>query len=911
MKTKSNSKKYSKNIFLFIMICSGILLSKANCYDCQFQSFNTADKTYQNNVADLKCLSKSSEIKKFPSKISFFLESKYPQNYIDLRFYSSKEKDGDDVLITISIVTHTNLDYFYMYVSKRFYSNIDTSIKNKFVKSDWSESNYFEVILNEETIDLYLNGILKQSFILNKDIIDYYKSIIYFGFATFENFYDLNLKSDIIPENIFKKKCSKCPLDSSTIIFIRDIFLYASDETSKMVCPPNYMKAEIRCLKKCEGKSLLIDLKSTTDCVEKCPEGYFYQNLSCNNKCTENCLECDGLGCTKCKTGYSYDSSEKSCLPFCKKYGNKCIECNEKVCTKCFNPNNINSLYDIIDGKCLCKESCEICSQGCQNCNDGECLDKLCTPNCSQCMSSGLCKICNNGYTLNDEKKCEKTICEKENWQISGQCLSLDLIKDKDCIYFDKTIPTIKSLPQNICLKNQNLLEHVHTYNCYLNPIITNLPLDFKNYFAFSFNTDRNYYYIGYDNFIFDVNKIQCNNNIQSFSFFNIECNNSFPEAFEKFEENFQNIIYNMNFKFPDETINAAKSSNFFSDIIKVFVNECYKSISYENSTKLFQYALNSKEIMIDISNKKISNINPCKKNYDKKNSQYFLLGNSTDYSCIYCDEYDFFYEESAQNCFSSILTDIHLRNVLQYVIYGIMGFLSFFILLIIFILIVAKSEENQESSCLPKVLDFTRKDYMELVYSCIAIIDLITDFGYMMTSVYNQRFIQFILIAVFCFHPFYYFIYGSILYIKNANSVNNSLIKSFLLFFPFIFLYEIGSMTNLIGNKMDIFNFNMLLKYIGKDIDNLSTIDRLKMKYMHKLIDFFLETLPELVLQIYINNASHNWNVFNIVSISWTVLNIIQTCLFLLSQNINIKNLDPSSIQTHRVDSEKEGINK
>jgi hypothetical protein len=84
-------------------------------------------------------------------------------------------------------------------------------------------------------------------------------------------------------------------------------------------------------------------------------------------------------------------------------------------------------------------------------------------------------------------------------------------IKDNYCLYFDKkTIPTIKNLPSNQCLKNQKLLTHALTYNCYLNPNLYNIQLDFMNYFGFSYNTDRNYYYIGYENYIANLNKIDC-----------------------------------------------------------------------------------------------------------------------------------------------------------------------------------------------------------------------------------------------------------------------------------------------------------------------------------------------------------------------------------------------------------------
>ncbi len=89
--------------------------------------------------------------------------------------------------------------------------------------------------------------------------------------------------------------------------------------------------------------------------------------------------------------------------------------------------------------------------------------------------------------------------------------------------------------------------------------------------------------------------------NIQSYSFFSIECNNSFEEAFDHFDENFQDIIFNL-------------KHNFFSDIVSVYVNKFYKSISYENKTILFQCALNSNEILIDINNKKLINPAACKK---------------------------------------------------------------------------------------------------------------------------------------------------------------------------------------------------------------------------------------------------------------------------------------------------------
>jgi hypothetical protein len=117
--------------------------------------------------------------------------------------------------------------------------------------------------------------------------------------------------------------------------------------------------------------------------------------------------------------------------------------------------------------------------------------------------------------------------------------------------------------------------------------------------------------------------------------------------------------------------------------------------------------------------------------------------------------------------------------------------------------------------------------------------------------------------------------------------------------------------MSNLTANKIGVFNFNMLLKYIGKDIENLSTTDRLKMKYTYKLIKFFFETLPGIILQIYINNISKSWNIFNLLSFTWTVINIIQTCVFLLSLNIIIKNLEAQPNNDNNLESDREGINR
>lgn len=226
---------------------------------------------------------------------------------------------------------------------------------------------------------------------------------------------------------------------------------------SQCTLPPT--PGAVQCQKCLPNYYSLTDPKTSfLTCHATCPAGTYGESYSkvCRN-CSQNCLVCqNSYGCDECAPGYY--ASFSGCTP-CKTPGcSKCIErYTDVICEMCapetpyMNLVGTECIATCPEGsspeqgtptRCVCNfgygltetrdacvkcndKYCKICAENpdiCTECLYGsktngapECPPPVCAANCKSCSNSGhgLCDICQKGFRLTTESKCEK--CTDQN----------------------------------------------------------------------------------------------------------------------------------------------------------------------------------------------------------------------------------------------------------------------------------------------------------------------------------------------------------------------------------------------------------------------------------------------------------------------------------------------------------------
>ena len=153
-------------------------------------------------------------------------------------------------------------------------------------------------------------------------------------------------------------------------------------------------------------------------------------NLACS---VENCASCDD------------DSTCKECnAPYALVENNKCELCEEGTY---FDKGSCKSIYllkwkwIITDKECddencaLCKDNgatCKICSNGFILNDLDECKPTICSiENCASCDDSSTCNECNAPFALNEDNECQ--LCEEGTYfNENGSCESIYFLNYND-----------------------------------------------------------------------------------------------------------------------------------------------------------------------------------------------------------------------------------------------------------------------------------------------------------------------------------------------------------------------------------------------------------------------------------------------------------------------------------------------
>ena len=205
--------------------------------------------------------------------------------------------------------------------------------------------------------------------------------------------------------------------------------------------------------------------KSNPASCALCAQGTYLSPIGLCFPCgVKQCSVCsaDGKGCTRCKTGFSYDTKNKTC----DKCPDDCSDCmtdddGDIICLKCMEKGH---WFDKTAGKCAtclldpsakgpgpCID-CNTQTQTCEKCGPGLRLtDKnlcvACPKVCSSCNSDSSCSMCAPGYWFED-KKC--VTCE-------AGCLDCDFIAKKcktcaDLFFLDPISQKCENCPEH-CFK--------------------------------------------------------------------------------------------------------------------------------------------------------------------------------------------------------------------------------------------------------------------------------------------------------------------------------------------------------------------------------------------------------------------------------------------------------------------------
>lgn len=244
-----------------------------------------------------------------------------------------------------------------------------------------------------------------------------------------------------------QSNCSACSSDKCSSCKEGYFLDEATDQCKKCGDSCLTCKNESECWT-CSSNSILdLEDKTCKDCIQKncnqcgkgycqiCQSGFGVQGGDCK-VCPSGCEECtfgsSNLSietpiCSKCRAPY-LRSQEGTCL---KSLDDNCEVCGEGYCQKCEqsyfrSSGGVGEVENLADSESYCqpcRSDCLECdSNGCTSCGVGLVLNddlqcRLCPQsNCSTCLSSTSCKICESGHFL-DNGNCSKC---------SERCLTCD-----------------------------------------------------------------------------------------------------------------------------------------------------------------------------------------------------------------------------------------------------------------------------------------------------------------------------------------------------------------------------------------------------------------------------------------------------------------------------------------------------
>lgn len=211
-----------------------------------------------------------------------------------------------------------------------------------------------------------------------------------------------------------------------------------------LMCKPSFIlnRDRSKCLKcseidsNCVECELNLNLTNLGNC-KKCDDGFILSSnlLSCN-KCPENCERCQPDGtCSLCKKSFGLNANRTECVR-CPLSCGKCdIKKNSKDCKVCSNGYRLNQFLQC--EQCLPKLNCLKCEESvakCSECPQGSILENN---QCSRC-SDLYCSDCE----VNDKTKCKSSGCVPGSFFKSSDATCVTCDSESNCLACDPNTPS-------------------------------------------------------------------------------------------------------------------------------------------------------------------------------------------------------------------------------------------------------------------------------------------------------------------------------------------------------------------------------------------------------------------------------------------------------------------------------------
>ena len=175
----------------------------------------------------------------------------------------------------------------------------------------------------------------------------------------------------------------------------------------------------------------------------------------------DTCIACDQPG----EYRY-YQGNLDSCDPVdrvCSKCATNCEICyDHERCSRCAITHLVDRTLALPTEKCITLASCAL---GKHFQESGACF--ICDDNCSECESRNTCKVCNNNYFLNQNKKCTACTGNCVKCESASSCLECSA---NDVYFVFNSDKTFKQCSSSCSPGNALVAQSTFRYDCYICP---------------------------------------------------------------------------------------------------------------------------------------------------------------------------------------------------------------------------------------------------------------------------------------------------------------------------------------------------------------------------------------------------------------------------------------------------------
>jgi len=364
------------------------------------------------------------------------------------------------------------------------------------------------------------------------------------------------------------------------------------------------------------------------------------------------------------------------------------------------------------------------------------------------------------------------------------------------------------------------------------------------------------YQYIKYSYPQEGILALECNDKIHSYIYLVLKCDVAFDENFVNQIKKAKNIISQNSEKVKNENI----IHDFLEDALNAYLDDCDGEVNYLKNEDLKSVCFSIGSNLVDIEK------NSCKSyKYCSKISSNLLTTINKE-KCFKCMSDSYIYDSEKQNCFTYIIQNSNLRNLLRNILIAASGIIAIAIPILAYLYL-----------CKYKTNDQMKFKIKEIGIIILAFMDICLDLSFLLGSSYISTNLKYTSIICFFLQPGILFILYLFLMIfkKGSNQDCNNWCIRLILALPISFLFTIMSLLQLIGKSFDIVN-KTFTAFVNVNI---------KLKLWLKLADLLLETCPELIMKFIVISLSKDYTYLNMISLILSIIGLIFSIFYLTSE--------------------------